>query len=256
MKFAFLLALTVSTNLWAWGPQGHQIVAEIAQNRLTPKAQAECQKLLEGKKLAAVSSWADEVKNGSQWSHTKSWHFVDIADGETYQESEHNHDGDVITALTLNIKILKTSQNIAEKQDALRFIVHFVGDIHQPLHVGRPEDRGGNDIKVVFKGRNMNLHSLWDSGMITIQNMDYLAYTRYLEGQKFLSEAYDIPEIPFSLIIKEDMGARSEIYNFRPAARGPIKLEEAYVLRNLAAMNERLLTGGKRLADVLNKIFI
>jgi hypothetical protein len=127
-----------------------------------------------------------------------------------------------------------------------------VGDLHQPLHVGRPDDKGGNMIKVSFEGRKTNLHALWDSGMLTKQGMDYKQYAKYLDRAAFAS--YDIPEFSFSRSIQESMSARKEIYNFNMKV-SPVVLDAVYMKRNLELMNTQLLAGGKRLADLLNTIF-
>jgi hypothetical protein len=242
-------------NVMAWGPVGHQIVGQIGEDLLTPSAKKAITKLLPGKTLAEVSNWADSIKSKPEWVHTKTWHFVDIPDDETYESTPHDPAGDVISSITEMVAVLKspTSPEL-NKQQALMFIVHLVGDIHQPLHVGRPTDRGGNDIKVVFEGKAMNLHSLWDSGMISKQKMDYAQYAQYLQGHSFKSGFSPI-EIPLDQIVDEDMAIRDQIYIFA-AKDGPVILDQGYFARNLSSMNSRLLLGGKRLATVLNKIFI
>jgi hypothetical protein len=256
-RILYLLPIVLMVNnALAWGPDGHKIVAQIAQDKLNPNALKAVSKLIPGQDLASVANWADAIKSKPEWVHTKSWHFVDIADEGDYETAEHAPDGDIIGAITDMVKVLKTpSATELEKQNALKFIVHFVGDIHQPLHVGRPDDHGGNSIKVMFMGKSMNLHSLWDSGMISKQNMDYVQYARFLQGQSTFTAPYDLPEISFSQIIEEDMSSRKEIYNFRPISEGPIKLEDGYLKRNLSTMNDRLLKGGERLSTMLNQIF-
>jgi len=256
-RILYLLPIVLMVNnVHAWGPDGHKIVAQIAQDKLSPNALKAVSKVLPGQDLASVANWADSIKSSPEWVHTKPWHFVDIADGNDYETAEHAPDGDIIEAITESVTVLKSSTSSdVDKQNALKFIVHFVGDIHQPLHVGRPDDHGGNSIKVMFMGKSMNLHSLWDSGMISKQGMDYMKYARYLQGMSTFTAPYDLPEISFSQIIEEDMGSRKEIYNFRPISEGPIKLEDGYLKRNLSTMNERLLTGGKRLANLLNTIY-
>jgi hypothetical protein len=252
-----LSAVLMIQNAVAWGPVGHKIVAQIAEDQLTLQAKKAVEKLLPGQSLAAVSNWADSIKSKPEWVQTKSWHFVSIPDDETYETSEHHPAGDIITAITDMVSVLKSpSFSELNKQQALMFIVHLVGDIHQPLHVGRPDDRGGNSIKVVFDGRSMNLHSLWDSGMISKQGMDYLEYARYLQGHSLINSTFDIADIPLDLIVEEDMSIRKQVYIFTAAKEGPIVLDQGYFARNLGTMNARLLTGGKRLADLLNKIFI
>lgn len=252
-----LSAVLMIQNVMAWGPIGHKIVAQIADDQLTHQAKKAVAKLIPGQSLADVSNWADSIKSKPEWVHTKSWHFVDIADDQTYETSSHNASGDVISSITDMVSVLesKTASEVT-KQEALMFIVHLVGDIHQPLHVGRPEDRGGNDVKVIFEGRSMNLHSLWDSGMISKQKMDYLEYARYLQGHSLVGLMFENSYIPLELIIEEDMALRKQMYIFTGAKSGPIVLDQGYYARNFGTMNSRLLMGGKRLADLLNKLFI
>lgn len=256
-RILYLLPIVLMVNnVHAWGPDGHKIVAQIAQDKLTPNASKSISQILGNQDLASVANWADTIKSRPEWVHTKSWHFVDIPDDGDYETSEHAPDGDIVDAITDMVKTLKTSSSSdVEKQNALKFIVHFVGDIHQPLHVGRPDDHGGNSIKVTFMGKSMNLHSLWDSGMIKKQGMNYVQYARFLQGQSTFTAPYDLPEISFSQIIEEDMSSRKEIYNFKPIDAGPIKLEDGYLKRNLSTMNDRLLKGGERLSKMLNQIF-
>lgn len=251
MTFAFF-----TSNVYSWGSDGHKIVAQIAEDQLSPNAKTHLLTLLDGQSLSSVANWADSIKSNSQWAHTKPWHFVDIADGEDYHQ-EHSHpEGDVISAISDMVKVLKNSSaSIEEQKNAAKFIIHFVGDIHQPLHVGRPDDRGGNNIKVIFNGKNMNLHSLWDSAMITLQKMDYLSYARSLQGQKFLSASYDITEFPFSTVVLEDLQSRKNIYDFKVEGNQVVKLDKAYMDKNLITMNSRLLYGGQRLAGLFNSIY-
>lgn len=257
MRWTLALFLILTTHtVWGWGTQGHMIVAQIAENNLTPAARKAVATILRGETLADVANWADFIKGDAQWSHTKGWHFVDIPDGHDYSNTEHAHDGDVVTATTEMIRILKNQRAaVPDREAALKFLVHFVGDVHQPLHVGRPEDRGGNNTRVVFEGRNTNLHALWDSILIMKSPMDYIQYANALEHKSFLAAPYDIPEISFSQIIQECMSARPTIYNFRATTQGPIVLDSGYYNRTLALMNSQLLLGGKRLALILNSIY-
>lgn len=254
--FAILLSVFVIQNANAWGPDGHMIVAQIAQDQLSPKAQQMIATLLPGKTLAQVSNWADSIKDKPEWIQTKPWHFVDIPDGQTYDTIPHDQAGDVITALTKMVNTLYAPTSaVTDKQNALMFIVHLMGDIHQPLHVGRPDDHGGNLIKVIFEGRGTNLHALWDSVLIQHQNMDYLQYAHALEAQSFMNETFDAPLVPFKDIVSEDMAVRKQIYELAGFTLAPIVVGQNYMDKNLRTMNSRLLLGGKRLADLLNKLF-
>lgn len=246
--------LLTTLQAFAWGPEGHMIVAEIAERRLTPAAQAAVAKLLPNQRLADVSNWADKVKGTPEFSHTKPWHFVDIPDGQTYESIQHDTAGDVITAINQMIATLQNSSaSLTDRQNALKFIVHFMGDIHQPLHVGRPSDRGGNSISVSFQSWTMSLHQLWDSGMITKQNMEYDQYATHLDHN--LSQTADTGiTVPFKDIVNENMAARPKIYDFNPIAAGPVTIGPGYMQENLALMNDRMLQGGLRLASLLNHL--
>lgn len=250
----FLMILLLSGNLFAWGPEGHMIVAQIAEDQLSPRAKTTVAQLLGGQSMASVSNWADTIKEDPQWAKSKPWHYVNIPDGQTYETSAHDPQGDVVTAITQMVSILANrSSFVTDRQVALKFIIHFMGDIHQPLHAGRANDQGGNSIKVVFDGKALNLHSLWDSGMIVKQQMDYLQYTHYLETQSFLNPT--LPNIPFDQIIAEDMQARNAIYSFPPVTLDTaVQLDDRYMNANLKLMNSRLFLGGKRLAMLLNSI--
>ncbi len=251
-----LMMILMTQNSWGWGSQGHMVVAQVAENNLSPAAKKAVKELLQGQSLAEVANWADYIKSESEWTHTKPWHFVDIPDGEDYSTAEHNHEGDVIGAITEMVGVLKKNGiDAVAKENALKFIVHFVGDLHQPLHVGRPEDRGGNDIRINFDGKNSNLHALWDSLMIVKTPMSHVDYANWLERGKAFGPIYDLPSFAFSTIIAEDMNARREIYNFSPGTDGTIRVTEAYYKRNVDLMNRQLLTGGKRLATLLNSLF-
>lgn len=253
--FVFVLLL-FTDGARAWGPIGHRIVGQIAEDNLTPKSKKSIKLLLGDQTLAQVSTWADMIRSDPNWAHAKPWHFVDIPDGEDYNTVPKDPKGDIVVAVTDYVKTLKSEKaSNEEKLIALKFLVHFVGDIHQPLHVGRPDDKGGNTIKVKFFDRSLNLHSLWDSGMIDYQQISFLEYARSLQNQKSENvDDFDLDEITFSAIMNENMKIRNKVYEFK-ASGEIIELGQDYFKASLPTMNQRLLLGGKRLASMLNKIF-
>lgn len=252
---SFTLLLTTLSDVRAWGPEGHMIVGEIAEHQLTTQAKNAVKKLIPGSSLADVSTWADTIKGQSEWSRTKGWHFVNLEDGQSYESIHHEASGDVITAIQDQIDVLRSgSTSQLQKQNALKFLVHFVGDIHQPLHAGRHSDQGGNQVRVSFEGWMVNLHQLWDSTMITKQNLDYKQYANFLEGRTGYSAPSQSPNFPFKEVITEDIAVRKQIYDFGGKA-SPVQLDRAYMNKNLETLNNRLLMGGKRLAAILNSIF-
>jgi nuclease S1 len=170
------LALTFGTPARAWGPEGHKIVGYIAEGRLTPSARAAVDELLKGHSLASISSWADQVRRTRP--ETYNWHFVDIPLGSSRYEAERDcrpsPKGDcVVAAINRGVAALRDPRVVGpERVQALMFLVHFVGDIHQPLHAteGRTAtgvpDRGGNLIAVDFYGHETNLHRVWDGELL------------------------------------------------------------------------------------------
>jgi hypothetical protein len=151
----------------AWGPTGHRAVGRIAERHLTAEATREVQALLAPERLAFVGTWADEIRSDPAWSKAESWHWVTIPVGTTYADSRKNPAGDVLEAIARFERVLadRTAPRL-ERQQALKWLVHLVGDIHQPMHVGTRDDRGGNDVLVLWFGDPSNLHSVWDSGLI------------------------------------------------------------------------------------------
>jgi hypothetical protein len=152
----------------AWGPEGHILVARIAEAELTPAARARVLEILgPGSTMASISSWADQFRNSHK--ETEPWHYIDIPIDKPRLDMERDcPKGDCVIAKIEEFRgILKDPATPPEKRrEALMFVVHFVGDLHQPLHCSDNHDRGGNDVSIVFYGRTGNLHSLWDSGLL------------------------------------------------------------------------------------------
>lgn len=169
---AAALSLVSVAPASAWGVEGHGIVGSVASARLSPAATAEVAKLLQGESnptLAGVASWADEYRSSPAGAATAPWHFVDIAEnGCVYAPAINGVGGaNVIEAIRNQTAILADkSKPSDQRRDALKFVVHFVGDIEQPMHTGYARDRGGNSTKVTYNGKATNLHAVWDSGLL------------------------------------------------------------------------------------------
>ena len=134
-----------------WGKTGHRVVGQVAQDNLTPSALKAVTEILNGETLATVSTWSDEIKSDSSYDEFKKWHYVNLPLDKKYCEVEHQSEN-IVTAIKKCIVVLKDSTSTKEdKTFHLKFLVHLVGDIHQPLHVGRYEDLGGNKIYVKFQ---------------------------------------------------------------------------------------------------------
>lgn len=164
---ALMAALNVSSVAHAWGAEGHRLIGELADRQLSPTARAEVARLLSaepGATLSSVATWADEVRSRD----TASWHYVNPPPGNcSYERARDCDDGQcAVEALNAQVALLKSKASDEQRLTALKWVVHLVGDLHQPLHAGFKGDKGGNLYQVQAFGRGSNLHSLWDSGLI------------------------------------------------------------------------------------------
>ncbi len=179
-----------ATDVHAWGAQGHRLVARIAEPRLDAHAKAEIERLLAtepGASLSSIAPWADQLRaeDPDLGKRSAGWHYVNMAeDGCVYDPPRHCRNGDcVIEALKhQSAQLADRSLPDAERLQALKFVVHLVGDMHQPMHAGYGHDKGGNTYQLQFNGRGTNLHSLWDSGMFYALQLDDTQYLQRLQA--------------------------------------------------------------------------
>ena len=191
------LALALATPAaQAWSRQGHQLVGELAERQLSPAALAEVQALLEGEpdpSLAGVSTWADEIRaeKTALGELSRRWHYVNIPGKDCdYAPARDCPDGEcVIGAINAQFAVLAdASKPREERAQALKFLVHFVGDAHQPMHAGHPHDRGGNNHQLNYRGKGApdgegtNLHGVWDYWILQSAGLDNDAYAARLEA--------------------------------------------------------------------------
>lgn len=189
LAFALAIgALVASTNALAWGPRGHSLVASLASDALTPAARSEVERLLAadpGQDLAGAASWADELREHDPTLGKRSgrWHYVNLAENDCHYDSTRDClDGNcVVEAIRDQTVILADHQKPLEaRRQALKFVVHFIGDVHQPAHAGYAHDRGGNKFQVNLYGKGSNLHRLWDSGLFSTRGLDTARYLQRL----------------------------------------------------------------------------
>lgn len=164
---AVVLPLTLSSSAHAWGAEGHRLIAEMAEPQLASATRAEVNRLLAiepGSTLPSVATWADETRSPA----TAAWHYVNLPSGEcSYDRARDCADGQcAIEALTRQVAVLRSKASDTKRLIALKWVLHLVGDLHQPLHAGFKADKGGNQYQVRAFGRGTNLHSLWDGAMI------------------------------------------------------------------------------------------
>lgn len=178
-RWCVLLFISLITApAFAWSAAGHRVVAHIAEGHLTPKARAAVSTILNGETMAGVAPWMDVARNQPRYRFTNTWHWVTIPDGKTYAEIDHKPEGDVVEAIVRMAAILASdTASATNKEFALRCIIHLVGDLHQPLHVGNGLDKGGNDLQVRWNTRGTNLHHIWDDEIIKAKQPDEKALT-------------------------------------------------------------------------------
>ncbi len=245
-----LFFFLVSMSCDGWGVTGHRATGLIAERYLNSKAKKKIKQLLGQRSLAMVSTWMDEIRSDSTYHYTADWHWVTIETGKTYDESPKNPNGDVIMTLERLIRELQLGKLDKEKQaEYLKMIVHLVGDIHQPLHVGCCDDRGGNSVRVKWARSDTNLHSVWDSNMIDETKLSYTELADAL-GQPDKATVAAWQKSSVRDWANESMGYRKQVY-----AIGNGNLGYQYSFKNLAIVEHRLLQAGIRLAGILNQVF-
>ena len=250
--FGFLLVVL----LCSWGYKGHQTIGYIAQRHLTPKAAMAVKQLLGGQTLAEVSTWADEVDRQPEWRYTAHWHYINEPAGLSRQQFNSAvrslNTGNLLYALNKCMAELR-NPNIPTDQRAidLKFIVHLIGDAHQPMHVSRAEDKGGNKIQVRFNGRGTNLHALWDSKLLDKQGLNNAGFAaRYdVQTPAQIASWQNSPPIDW---MYESYLLSTRLYAETATNRD---LTVAYYNQHIALADKRLEIAGIRLAGVLNRIF-
>ena len=250
-KVTFILFMFLAIQASSWGLTGHRVIGQVAEIYLTKKAGKEVKKILGTESLADVANWMDFIKSEPSYDHMKPWHYVTIPDGHTYESSEKEPKGDVIWALNKFINELKSDTlTLEEKQHALKSLVHLVGDIHQPLHVGNGNDRGGNDVKIKYFWQDSNLHRIWDSGMIDGQNLSYSEWVLRINHTD-KDQVAKWQNASINDWAMESMSMRPSVYDIGDQKN----LTYRYDYDHIAQVDQRLLQAGVRLAGVLNDIF-
>jgi len=251
-----VLILCFSSKALAWGTTGHRIVAEIAERHLNKKAKKEISKLIGKQSLANWANWADEIKSDTSnvWKHTPAWHYVNFPSNQNRAVFDsilaHYPVANLYSALLENEKILKDkTQPLEKRKIALYFIIHLMGDLEQPLHIGQQEDLGGNTIKVKWFSYSSNLHSVWDSQLTDYYKYSYTEYASFLDTcDKTTNEQLAAGNLEDWLF--DSYLLANQIYkNVKDG--DTLDYKYAYYMKD--TLNRQFLKGGLRLAKVLNE---
>ncbi|PWG82536.1 S1/P1 nuclease [Pararcticibacter amylolyticus] len=251
-----ILFLYLPLHSMAWGLLGHRIVGEIAGQHLTSKARKEIQKIFGAETLAMNANWMDFIKSDPSFKYLDVWHYVNLPQGLTAEQVDSFLKTDTAANAFNKIRFVaaelrKKTLPMDMKRMYLRILVHVMGDIHQPMHCGRREDRGGNDVKIKWFNKPSNLHTFWDSEFIEFQQLSYTEYAKALDHptkeqvsawqktglNNWIFESYQISEQLY------EEAEKDQSFSYR------------YNFDHIDTLNEQLLKGGIRLAGLLNEIF-
>lgn len=249
-----LLSLSLSTaaSNYDWGKTGHRVTGAIAEKHLTRKAKRNLNKLLNGESLAFISTYADEIKSDSKYRSYGPWHYVNVPFESTYEAHPKSEKGDLIQGIDNCLSVLNNESSSKEdKIFNLKMLVHLIGDLHQPMHVGLSEDKGGNDFQVRWFGDGTNLHSVWDTKMIEGYGMSYQELADNAEQlskkqRKAIAQGTHRDWMEDSRRLVKDVYANTK--------KGE-KLGYRYSYDYFDTVRSQLQKGGIRLAKVLNEIF-
>ena len=273
MKARFFIAAACAAALLpspahAWGKTGHRVVAAIADTQLSGLARAHIEQILgPGESLDEAAIWPDEMRSapGEYWQKKSvPWHYMDF-NGIIYDHAPP--EGDALEALQRFGAVLKDPKaSQSDKQTALRFVVHLVGDLHQPLHVGRPGDEGGGKIRLTFFGKPSNLHVVWDSGMPDNEQLSFTEFAAKLQRHTSSQQLIDWWDVNPRDWVSESAQVREQIYADLPRAKEATGKKRkrhdvlpdvgySYVYKFQPVMERQLQRAGVRLAAYLNDVF-
>ncbi|TAH01739.1 MAG: S1/P1 Nuclease [Sphingobacteriales bacterium] len=259
MKLKYYLpvcTLFLSFFLLSWGVIGHRTIGKIAENNLSAKAKLAVKNLLGTETLPLVTTFADELRPYQEFDYTSKWHYINAPEGLNYKQFVAFLNTDTVpnvyTAVLAQIRVLKdVSKTSYEKKFALKFLVHLVGDLHQPMHVSRAVDKGGNDIEVKFLNRKSNLHSVWDTGLIEYYGFSYTEMSTAF-GNTSVENIKNWQQDELSLWIYESYKISEQLYTEVEKNKD---LDYDYFSNHSEIVKKRLLQGGIRLAGLLNNIY-
>ena len=255
MRLLIFIVVSVFSAL-NWGSTGHRVIAEVANNYITDNARLKVNEILNGETLVNASMYADDIKSDSRYDKYYNWHFINMELDDEYEDITPSERGDVFIAINKCIDILESDlASDTDKLFYLKLLVHFVGDLHQPLHIGRYEDRGANRIYVKWFGRNSNLHRVWDSEMINSHNMSYSELALNLPNPDLLISTEEAKDFKRSDILNWV----DEIHEYTNTIYSDVSIDDKlgyeYQYQNFGIIEDLLLIGGIRLAKILNYLF-
>ncbi|EIM77740.1 S1/P1 nuclease [Nitritalea halalkaliphila LW7] len=249
LTLVFVVGLYAQAS--AWGALGHYVIGQLAEWQMKPVTVQRVEAILQQQSISGVGVWMDNIRSDERYAYTYTWHWVTTVDG-TYDPSLQEEAGDAYEAFLRIKDILKKGGLSAEEErDYLRMLIHITGDLHQPFHVGKPGDRGGNDVKVKFFNKDTNIHAVWDSDLIATKQMSYseMAKELYKRVDSEMVRKYTAGT-PADWL-KENVALRPFMYDIPEDGR----IGYPYIYKYYHHVEERLIAAGIRLAQALEEIY-
>ncbi len=246
-------ALFTAACSWGWSQKGHDTVAYIAECHLSPAAADSVAAIFDGKSPVYWANWLDNASHTPPYYYTKTWHYKNIDEGVAYEDAPLNPKGDAVTAIREQIALLSDPKSTkGQKELALKILVHVVGDLHQPMHMGRLSDLGGNKRRVRFFDRDTNLHSIWDGSLMNSGHS--WSYTEWQKQIDRLSDEAEKAEAAGNVDdwAKQTYEIATRVYDYFPEGA---KVSYNEIAAWTPTIETQLLRGGLRLARILNAVF-
>lgn len=243
----------MASNSYAFNAQNHRVICDMAYQQLTPAVQTNIDQLIAKSpfsQFASACSWPDQIRQEPQHKHTKTWHYINVPrQANSVQESYCAPEGCLLSAIPLMQQ--RIQKNRHSDWQSLLFLSHFVGDMHQPLHVSYADDRGGNRVHVSYRGKSTNLHSLWDGALLKKEQWPQQS-ARLLQGisqqQRQQWQQGRVEEwATESLLITQ------EAYRLLPVSK---KINDKYVDYFAPQLEVQLQKASVRLAKLLEQLYI
>jgi len=249
-----LLCALTCVNSVAWDALGHRVIAELAYNQLTKKARKQVDEVLGKRGMIYTASWADEIKSDTIYKESHITHYQNLRDGMTPEDIEYlwlNNKSEGLHAFYAIDSLVNLLRHDKKNEDALKFTVHIMGDLFQPMHLGRPEDKGGNRIQMRWFGHGTNLHAVWDRWLIDYTQMSQTEFVRYLED-KYSDSKKQIEQLSMLECIMLTYERQKAVYQYQERGDNS-NYHYAYQFRPM--LDICLYSSSVKLAQLLNEIY-
>ena len=247
LSILVLITISIPAKSFAWGKKGHNLVAEVAFNYLDENTKKIVLQYLDGMTIEEAANWMDEIKSDHSYDYMKPLHYINADKGQNIAQNDGSN---IIGTLTQTIKDLKNYKSLTKEEVKTKICIlfHLIGDLHQPLHVGYGEDKGGNSFQINFNDKGTNLHSFYDSGIIEYKG---LTLQQCLKSKTYTKqELAQIEKIDVIGWANQSRSFLDTVYNTNGH-----KVDEAYVDKNYLIIQQQILDSGIRLSSVLKEVF-